>query len=68
MQNEYVITAVDIHLELSSWAWSPNKDDTSRPMISYVSVEIATSMLSTPQAISNFLGIINQYEIIYLIT
>ena len=68
MQNEYVITAVDIHLELSSWAWSPNKDDTSWPVISYVLVENATSLLSTPLAISNFLGVINQYEIIYLIT
>ena len=68
MQNEYVITVVDIHLELSSWAWSPNKDVTSRPMISYVLVEIATSLLTTPLAISNFLEVINQYEIIYLIT
>ena len=68
MQNEYVITAVDIHLELPSGSWSPNKDDTFRSMISYVSVEIATSSLSTPLAISNFLGVVNQYEIIYLIT
>ncbi len=68
MQNEYVITVVDIHLELSFWAWSPNKDDTSRPVISYVLVEIATSLLSTLLAMSNFLGVINQYEIIYLIT
>ena len=68
MQNEYVITSVDIHLELSSWAWSPNKDDTSQPMISYVLVKIATSLLSTSLAIENFLGVINQYEIIYLIT
>ena len=36
MQNEYVIIAVDIHLELPSGSWLPNKDDTSRPMISYV--------------------------------
>ena len=68
MQNEYVITVMDIHLELSSWARSPNKDDTSRPMISYVLAEIATSLLSTPLATSNFLGVINQYEIIYQIT
>ena len=68
MQNEYVITAVDIHLELSSWAWSPNKDDTSWPMISYVLVEITTSLLSILLATSNFLGVINQYEIIYQIT
>ena len=68
MQNEYVITVVDIHLELSSWAWSSNKDDTSRLMISYVLVEITTSLLSTPLAISNFLGVINQYKIIYLNT
>ena len=68
MKNQYVITTVNIHLELSFWAWSPNKDDTSRPMISYVLVKIATSLLSTPLAILNFLGVINQYEIIYLIT
>ena len=59
MQNEYVITAVDIYLELSSLAWLPNKDDTSRPMISYILVEIATLLLSTPLAFSNFLGVIN---------
>ena len=68
MQNEYVITAVDIHLELSSWAWSPNNDETSRPVISYVSVEIATSLLSTPLNLENFKRVINQYEVIYLIT
>ena len=68
MQNEYVITAVDIHLELSSWAWSPNNDETSRPVISYVSVEIATSLLSTPLGLENFKRVINQYEVIYLIT
>jgi hypothetical protein len=68
MQNEDVITTVDIHLELSSWAWSPNKDDTSWLVISYVLVEIGTSLLPIPLAISNFVGVINQYEIIYLIT
>ena len=68
MQNEYVITAVDIHLELSSWAWSPNNDDTSRPVISYVLVEIATSLLSTSLGLENFKRVINQYEIILIIT
>ena len=68
MQNEDVITAMDIHLELSFWAWSPNKDDISRPMISYVLVKIATSLLSTPLAIEIFLGVINQYEVILIIT
>jgi hypothetical protein len=68
MQNEYVITAVDIHLELSSWAWSPNNDETSWPVISYVSVEIATSLVSTPLDLENFKHVINQYEVIYLIT
>ena len=68
MQNEYVITAIDIHLELHSGSWSSNKNDTFQPMISYVLTEIATSSLSTLLAISNFLGVENQYEIIYLIT
>ena len=58
MQNEDVITTVDIHLEFSSWAWSPNKDDTSWPVISYVLVEIRTSLLPIPLAISNFVGVI----------
>ena len=68
MQNEYVITAVDIHLELSSWAWSPNNDETARLVISYVSVEIATSLLSTLLGLENFKRVIKQYEVIYLIT
>ena len=68
MQNEYVITAVDIHLELSSWAWLPNKEDTSRPVISYVSVKIAISSVSTPLGLENFKRVINQYEVIYLTT
>ena len=59
MQNEYVITAVDIHLEPSSLAWSPNNDDTSRPVSSYVSVEIATSLLSTSLGLENFKRVIN---------
>ena len=68
MQNEYVITVVDIHLEPSSWVWSPNNDDTSRPVSSYVSVEIVTSLLSTPLGLENFKRVINQYEVILIIT
>ena len=68
MQNEYVITAVDIHLEPSSWAWSPNNDDTSRPVSSCVLVEIAISLLSTSLGLENFKRVINQFEVILIIT
>ena len=68
MQNENVITKVDTQSELPSRSWSPNNDDTFRPVISYVSIKIATLSLSTPLAIWNFLWVVNKYEIIYLIT